>query len=56
MKMLAHKSTTSVAYFPFMLPLVPLALSVIFHEVLSLKLKAQYITAKKKKGYVGLNI
>ena len=43
MKLLAHKSTTIVAYFPLMLPFVFLALSIIFHEVLSLKLKAQSV-------------
>lgn len=43
MKMLAHKSTTIVAYFPLMQPFISLALSIIFQEMLSLKLKAQRI-------------
>lgn len=43
MKILAHKSTTIVAYFPLMQPFISLPLSIIFQEMLSLKLKAQSI-------------
>lgn len=40
--MLVHKSTTIVAYLPLMQPFISLALSIIFQEMLSLKLKAEY--------------
>lgn len=43
--MLAHKSTTTVAYFALRQSFISLALSIIFHEVLSLKSKAQCILA-----------
>lgn len=42
MEMLVHKSTTTVAYFALMQSFLSLALSIIFHEVLPLKLKALY--------------
>ena len=49
MEMLVHKSTTTVAYFALMQSFLSLALSIIFHEVLPLKLKALYIIEKKKR-------
>lgn len=44
MKVLTHKSTTTVAYFALMQSFIS-SLSIIFHKVLSLKLTAQCIIA-----------